>query len=895
MTQHRPRHLKGALALTLFLTLWALQGSPPDAPPAQRAHSPAQAAPTAAIPPSPDASPAPRAVVADSPPRMGAQADARGRVRVVTVEVGGQPLPVAADHVTARVTGPAEALAPWLKAQGSALLGQSPWTGRVRLAVPEGAAPDAFARALAQHPALADVRPDPVVEATGAKPKKEKKVKGLESISLPDVSYLAYQWHLPAGGATAMWQQHYDGALLPCASLYAWQGDCGRCKGMSVTWAQAQMGACLSARYQRPAPAPVRVAVLDTGITYRSAQSAAAPALERAVVIPGHDFINEDGEALDDNQHGTHMATTMASQGKISGTAWGGELLPVKVLDRDKVGTESALIEGLYFAVERGAGVVNMSLSFPRAYLPSEEMERAILHAHQRGVVMVASAGNDGEDFVSYPAAFPDVIAVGASSLNPDSGALELAPYSNHSAALDLLAPGGRLDLDVNRDGLPDGILAQTFLLHEPGVQGYWLMAGTSPAAAQVSGVVAALLQAGESPAKARWLLTAYADSPPGHDLRRHGAGMLNAEAALAAAGQDEGPAQEYAVNATVLLASGEGDARHGVAIVEVIDGDNQPVAGVTVHGAWVGDAAGDMACTTDAQGLCRATSPAAPWGQLFGVQVLAVEDALHHPHRPVAVHRFDELTYRLLATLSPADARNVAFSYSPEALAGFPVEGGALPTVTLKNIGAGLASSALVLGVDYDAFLRSPLSVSYLHLTSFGTGLASSSIVIDANFFNQTYLQSYSPSTMLVRSYSYGSGLASSSALFFGGASWGFQSLELAYNPGVLYLNSGTGLASSSLVRDISYWNTSLFTLTPSLNTNLMGYGTGLASSSFVLDLNLQTASWLGWSPQLYSLYGTGLASSSLVLIPTNSVQYSSLQTSSWSALTQSGVQFQF
>ena len=85
--------------------------------------------------------------------------------------------------------------------------------------------------------------------------------------------------------------------------------------------------------------------------------------------------------------------------------------------------------------------------------------------------------------------------------------------------------------------------------------------------------------------------------------------------------------------------------------------------------------------------------------------------------------------------------------------------------------------------------------------------------------------------------------------------------------SPGVLYFNTGTGLASSSLILDLTFWNPALFSGTPGVQDSYEGIGTGLASSSFVFDYNLSTLDWLGFETGGWDLLGTGLASSSLVL----------------------------
>src|SRR5690606_1907767 len=112
---------------------------------------------------------------------------------------------------------------------------------------------------------------------------------------------------------------------------------------------------------------------------------------------------------------------------------------------------------------------------------------------------------NHGQDVVTYPAAFREVLAVGASSLAERRGhgrwwkglhRLERAPYSNRGYLIDVTAPGGRIDTDFDRDGNPDGILAQSFTA-DPTELEYLYYAGTSQAAAQISGLAAVML--GES------------------------------------------------------------------------------------------------------------------------------------------------------------------------------------------------------------------------------------------------------------------------------------------------------------------------------------------------------------------------------------------------------------
>ncbi len=152
----------------------------------------------------------------------------------------------------------------------------------------------------------------------------------------------------------------------------------------------------------------------------------------------------------------------------------------------------------------------------------------------------MASAGNDANPSVSFPAAYPKVIAVGALSRN-----LTRAYYSNYGKALDLVAPGGDGQVNSTGDRLEDGVMQQT-LRGGPSAWCYCYMASTSAAAAQVSGVAALLVSSGRAggPAEIASALRSSAGAlgPPGSDAE-YGAGLVQAAAALAPASSvPEGP-----------------------------------------------------------------------------------------------------------------------------------------------------------------------------------------------------------------------------------------------------------------------------------------------------------------------------------------------------------------
>jgi len=190
----------------------------------------------------------------------------------------------------------------------------------------------------------------------------------------------------------------------------------------------------------------VVVAVLDTGIRVGSD-------LANTKFVPGYDFINDDNDPVDDNGHGTHVAGTIAQSTNndegVAGVAFDVYLMPVKVLDRTGSGTYDAIINGIYYAADNGADIISMSLG---GSSPSTAMEDALAYAYSKGITIVAAAGNDGANTISYPAAYDAyVIAVGATQYDKT-----LAPYSNYGSSLDVVAPGGNTNLDQNGDGYPD-------------------------------------------------------------------------------------------------------------------------------------------------------------------------------------------------------------------------------------------------------------------------------------------------------------------------------------------------------------------------------------------------------------------------------------------------------
>ncbi len=290
----------------------------------------------------------------------------------------------------------------------------------------------------------------------------------------------------------------------------------------------------------------VIIAVVDTGVAYENYYDQTnyfykAPDLAQTNFVPGFDFVNNDTHPNDDTWHGTLIAGIIA-QSTHNGLGTAGicpncSIMPVKVLSKDGLGNTIGIAEGIIWAADHGAKVINLSFGGPESALVIQD---ACAYAYSKGATIVCAAGNRGMDRVLYPAAYDNYcIAVGGTRLDETR-----AYYSDYGSSLDLVAPGGDTRIDQNRDNLGDGILAMTF-----GPAGYnnWVYlyaVGTSMAAAHVSGVAGLIISAGiaTTPDEVRKVLqeTAEDRGPIGFDIE-HGWGLVDAGAALAYVKEEEG------------------------------------------------------------------------------------------------------------------------------------------------------------------------------------------------------------------------------------------------------------------------------------------------------------------------------------------------------------------
>jgi len=279
----------------------------------------------------------------------------------------------------------------------------------------------------------------------------------------------------------------------------------------------------------------VIVAIVDTGIAYENyGRFCQAPDLAQTCFVSGYDFVNNDYHPNDDNRHGTHVAGTIAQSTNnslgVAGVAFNTCLMPVKVLNSSGSGTYTQVANGIRWAADNGAKVINLSLGGSSF---SQTLEDAVAYAHNKGVTVIAACGNSNVSSCDYPAAYNDyVIAVGATRYDETK-----APYSSYGSSLDLVAPGGDTRVDQNSDGYADGVLQQTFKDSRNVCSfSYYFFQGTSMATPHVSGVAALVLANGNAttPDEVRTALQETAEDlgPAGWDAT-YGWGLVNAYSVL--------------------------------------------------------------------------------------------------------------------------------------------------------------------------------------------------------------------------------------------------------------------------------------------------------------------------------------------------------------------------
>jgi type VII secretion-associated serine protease mycosin len=175
----------------------------------------------------------------------------------------------------------------------------------------------------------------------------------------------------------------------------------------------------------------VIVAVVDTGVDMGH------PDLQNNL-MNGYSTVKGVSSVQDDNGHGTHVAGIIAA---ISNNGRGGvglapkcKIMPVKVLSGKGEGNDSDIAEGIIWAVDHGANIINLSLGGSNA---GRTLENAMTYAFNSNVLVIAAMGNNGENIKNYPAAYKNVIAVGATDVKNKT-----VPFSNYGDWISLSAPG---------------------------------------------------------------------------------------------------------------------------------------------------------------------------------------------------------------------------------------------------------------------------------------------------------------------------------------------------------------------------------------------------------------------------------------------------------------------
>lgn len=245
--------------------------------------------------------------------------------------------------------------------------------------------------------------------------------------------------------------------------------------------------------------------------------------------IQGWDFHNNDNNPTDDHGHGTNVTGVIAANGDnqlgFSGVDHNCKVMILKGLDQENTGKTSSIIAAIYYAVDHGANVINLSLggSHTNAY------KEAINYAIANNVTIVASMMNNNDDIVKFPAGYKDVIAVGSTDPND----IRTAPFfwdpnsgSSYGEHISVVAPGNYIFSISNT--LPESY------------NRYW--GGTSQAAPHVTGIVSLLLAQSPhmGPLEIKKLIENTADDQvglptediPGFDIY-YGHGRINALKAL--------------------------------------------------------------------------------------------------------------------------------------------------------------------------------------------------------------------------------------------------------------------------------------------------------------------------------------------------------------------------
>ncbi|CDQ19163.1 thermitase Serine peptidase. MEROPS family S08A [Halobacillus karajensis] len=224
------------------------------------------------------------------------------------------------------------------------------------------------------------------------------------------------------------------------------------------------------------------IAIVDSGVDYNHPDLAGK-------TIKGYDFVDNDYDPMDLNNHGTHVAGTAAAitnnGSGVAGMAPNTSILAVRALDANGSGSLYDIADAIRYSADEGAEVINLSLGCD---CDTQTLENAVNYAWNKGSVVIAAAGNDGVSTTFEPASYDNVIAVGAVDSNNNK-----ASFSNYGTWVDVTAPG----VDI-ASTVPNG--------------GYAYMSGTSMASPHVAGLAGLLASQGRSNSNIRAAIEQTAD-----------------------------------------------------------------------------------------------------------------------------------------------------------------------------------------------------------------------------------------------------------------------------------------------------------------------------------------------------------------------------------------------
>ncbi|MBV9579912.1 MAG: S8 family serine peptidase, partial [Chloroflexi bacterium] len=285
--------------------------------------------------------------------------------------------------------------------------------------------PDTLALVTLQ-PLSSDQDAQALIEADGGRIVEQLKPLSVYRIAFPafaaadDLAALRGRTDLVKGAEV---EDQQDAQIVPDDSLYKqFQWNLRRI-GMERAWDL------------RPDATDVIVAVLDTGVDLTH------PDLKGNLMTDlGYDFVDDTPSPQDDESHGTAVAGIIGALGNnhegVTGVAWHVKILPIKALNSQGRGPDSAMVKAILYAADNGAKIINISSTGTRY---SDALQMAVQYAQDKGALIVAAAGNtgDGDNAVDYPAAFDGVLAVAAIDQKD-----QLASFSQRQSYISIAAPG---------------------------------------------------------------------------------------------------------------------------------------------------------------------------------------------------------------------------------------------------------------------------------------------------------------------------------------------------------------------------------------------------------------------------------------------------------------------